>query len=195
VLWLFALTLFGSPAGELMNDAQTGTLEQWLMSGPRPVLMCVYRTLGGFLQSILFVLLVLVILILITGVHLNFTPIALIPITSVLLSAFGLGLGLAAYAMLVKRATVLISISQFLIFFLIAAPVDEVSGRLKALALLLPMASAAGMVRDLIARQSGITFSESVAVVANGLIYLCLGAMLLEFATRIAKKRGTIGNY
>jgi len=57
------------------------------------------------------------VLLLITGARLSFTPLLLLPITTVLLGGYGLGFAMASLALLFKRVQQLLGISWVLASF------------------------------------------------------------------------------
>ena len=86
-------------------------------------------------------------------------------------------------------------IVQFLLLFLLAAPLEESSGPMQAIRFLLPMLPSTGLLRDLMAREIGLDWPTYGLALLNGLFYLGIGLLVFHWAEKIAKSRGSLSGY
>jgi ABC-2 type transport system permease protein len=145
LLWTFTLSAYSSLSFGLMEEAQTGTLEQVFLTPYGPIPLFLVRNLAGLLSQGLMVFLVALTLMTLTGARLAFAPGVVLPFLVVLLGGYGLGFAMASLALLCKRVGQLLGLSQFLLLFLLQAPG-------KGPFLLLPLAPGAALAREMLAK-------------------------------------------
>jgi len=195
VLWTLALFAIGDLSWGLMNEAREGTLEQVFLSPYGPGRVYMARNVAGLLLTLGLNLSILALIMLLTGVRLDFSWSALAPLAAVLLGAYGLGFLLGALALLFKRIQAFLNLFQFVLMFLIMTPFEQLHGLFRVAGNLLPMTTGAGQLRALMAR--GEAFDPVVFGLGllNGFVYLMVGLWVFGRAVRAAKERGLLGGY
>ncbi|MDA0674740.1 MAG: ABC transporter permease, partial [Cyanobacteria bacterium] len=195
VLWTLVLYIINDIAIGLQSEAQTGTLEQVFLSpfgAPRVFLA---RAVASLALRLTLIVVIVVILMAITGSQLSFPPTLIFPLISLLTAGYGLAFAMGACALVFKRVQQVLGVFQFLLLFLLAAPVEEWQGALSWLRYLLPMLPSTGLLRDVMARDIGLNWGLWGLALANGLGYLALGLALFVWAERTAKRQGLLGGY
>ncbi len=195
VLWTLALFAIGDLSWGLMNEAREGTLEQVFLSPYGPLRVYLARSLANLAATLVLNLAVLLLLLGLTGARLAFSPPALLPLAAALLAAYGVGYGLGALALYFKRIQSFLNLFQFVMMFLIMTPFERLAAPGRLAGAVLPLAPAAGMLRDLLARGAPLDPGGLLLALANGLAYLLLGLGLLAAAIRVTKRRGLLGGY
>lgn len=195
VLWTLVLFIMGDIAGGLQNEAQTGTLEQLFLTPYGAPRVFLTRAAASLTIQLTLNFVVLVLIVLLTGSHLSFTPSFIPPFISVLLGAYGLAFTSGSLALLLKRVQQLLSIFNFSLLLLLSLPTETWTGAIRWLGYLLPMAPGAGLLRNVMARSEGLDWGLCLVALLNGLIYLCLGIFLFRLAERETKRRGRLGGY
>lgn len=195
VLWTLVLFICFDIASNLQVESQIGTLEQVFLSPFGASKVFLARALASLTLNLTLNLGILLIILALTGSRLYFSPSLLLPLGTVLLGAYGLALAMGSLALLLKRVQQLISLFQFALLFLIAAPTETWSGPLRIVGLLLPMTSGAGLLRDLMARGQSLNLGQFVLTLLNGMAYFALGLLIFRSSEREAKRRGILGGY
>lgn len=188
LLWTFALSAYNSLSFGLMEEAQTGTLEQVFLSSYGPIPLFLVRNLSGLLTQGLLVFLIAMVLTTLTGARLSFHPGVVLPFLAVLLGGYGLGFAMGSLALLYKRTSQLLGLSQFLLLFLLQAPGTGPF-------LLLPMAPGSSLARDMLAQGAPLDLWDLLVAFLNALLYLGLGLFLFGRAVHRAKKQGLLHGY
>jgi ABC-2 type transport system permease protein len=195
VVWTLILFINNDIAINLQLEAQTGTLEQIFLSpfgAPRVFLARAMASLGLRLLLILGILFLLMGL---SGSRLAFPPLLLLPLGSLLLAGYGLAFLMGAAALVFKRVQQVLGIFQFLLLFLLAAPLEESTGAMQHLRFLLPMIPSTGLLRDLMARGLPLDWLTYGLALLNGLAYFAAGLLVFRWAERTAKQRGSLSGY
>ncbi|MGK0619294.1 ATP-binding cassette domain-containing protein [Meiothermus cerbereus] len=176
------------------KEAQTGTLEQVFLTPYGPIPLLLVRNLAGLGTQLLLMGSIALVLLLITGARLSFTPLLLLPITTVLLGGYGLGFAMASLALLFKRVQQLLGISQFLLIFLLQYPLEG-SGWLAKLGYFVPLVPGADLTRQMMAKEAALDWNLLGLALLNGLAYLALGIVVFSRAVQAAKRRGLLFGY
>lgn len=192
--WLWSLTIFAlsNTATMVQGESIAGTLEQVYMAPHSPVRVFVTRAAASMGINVATSLVLLGILLLLTGRRLDFPILLVVPLATVVLSAYGLGLALGGLALVFKRVGRVVNLSQFFLLFLVFVPVEEQAG---IAASLLPIAPGAALLRELMARQQGLDPALTAGAVVGGLLYFGIGTLLFRTADRAARKRGLLAQY
>ena len=195
--WLWTVLIFAlaNIAVDLQSEALTGTLEQLSLSQHGLTRLILIRALASLTFNIATTLTLLGSMLLLTGRRLSFPPDAVLPLAAVLCGAYGLALGLGALSLLFKRVQNLVQIAQFLLLFLVMAPVETFDGLARVLGLLLPVAPAAAVLRGLMAHGQPLDLGLFAVAAVNGLVYLAGGVWLFQRAERLARRRALLGQY
>ncbi|MDJ0707066.1 MAG: ABC transporter permease [Leptolyngbyaceae cyanobacterium MO_188.B28] len=195
VLWSLSLFIMGNIAGELQQEAQTGTLEQLFLSPIRAAQLLIIRALANLAPQLVINLAILILIMAITGNWLSFSLFALPPLITVLLSAYGLSLVLGSLALLFKKVQQVLAVFQFLLFFMLMAPMETWTGPSYLLGWLLPITPSAGLLRNVISYGAPLDWILVLLALLNSALYLGLGLLLFHWAERKAKKYGGLGGY
>jgi len=195
VLWTLALFIIFDIAANLQIESQIGTLEQVFLSPFGAANVFLARALAGLTLNLTLNLGILLIILVLTGSRLYFPPSLLLPLVSILLGAYGLAFAMGSLALLLKRIQQLLSLIQFALLFLIAAPTETWQGPLRILGFLMPMTAGAGILRNLMARGQSLEPLPVFLALLNGLVYFSLGLGIFRACEREAKRRGILGGY
>lgn len=195
VLWTLVVFIVADIAFGLQIEAQTGTLEQVFLSPFGTLRVFLTRAIASLTLRLLLMTCVLLLTIVLTGRHLHFPPSLLLPLITVLLGAYGLAFMMGALALLFKRIQQILGLVQFALLFLLTVPTETWKGPLQVLRLVLPMTLGAGGLRDLMAHNQSLNFSQFALALLNGLSYLILGLLVFRWAERKAKRQGILGGY
>lgn len=195
VIWTLVLYIVNDIANNLQIEAQTGTLEQVFLSpfgAPRVFLA---RAIASLSLRILLIAIVLGLIILITGSRIAFPVALLLPLFTLLLSAYGLAFFIGSFALVFKKVQQLLGIFQFVLLFLLAAPTEDFTGSARVAANIMPILPSVGLLRGLMARGESLDFGMWAIALANGLIYFLLGTLVFRWAEGKAKRQGSLGGY
>jgi ABC-2 type transport system permease protein len=144
---------------------------------------------------LLLILGILFLLMGLSGSRLAFPPLLLLPLGSLLLAGYGLAFLMGAAALVFKRVQQVLGIFQFLLLFLLAAPLEESTGAMQYVRFLLPMIPSTGLLRDLMARGLPLDWLTYGLALLNGLAYFAAGLLVFRWAERTAKQRGSLSGY
>ncbi|MCU0570576.1 MAG: ABC transporter permease [Oculatellaceae cyanobacterium Prado106] len=195
VLWSLVLFIMGDVSGGLQNEARTGTLEQLFLSPYGASRLFLVRAIASLFIQLMTNLVILIIIIVITRTQLAFPPTLVIPLICVLMGAYGLAFTVGSLALIFKQVQQLLSILQFGLLLLLAAPTESWTGQLRWLGWVLPMTPGAGLLRDLMARGLPLNPERVAIALTNGIFYLGLGMLLFRWAEKITKRQGKLGGY
>ena len=195
IIWTLVLYIVNDIATSLQLESQTGTLEQVFLSpfgAPRVFLA---RAVASLTLRLLLILVVLGLIVSITSSQLAFPPILLLPLSTLILSAYGLAFFIGSFALVFKRVQQLLGLFQFVLLFLIATPTEGWTGGARVVANLLPILPSTGLLRGLMARGERLDWEMWAIALANGLIYFAIGILVFRWAERKAKRQGSLGGY
>jgi ABC-2 type transport system permease protein len=195
VLWTLVIFIINDIALGLQVEAQTGTLEQVFLSpfgAPRVFLA---RAIASLTLRLTLILGILLIIMALTGSRLHFPPVLFLPLTAMVLAAYGLAFIMGSCSLLFKQIQQLLGLFQFVLLFLLATPTETWTGAARVASFLLPMIPSANLLRDLMARQMALAPLAIALAFANGVAYFTLGFLVFRWAERRAKRRGAIGGY
>ncbi len=195
IAWMLVLGIFSGVAGEIEQEAKIGTLEQVVLSDRSFLAVTVVRVLANLSINVLITLSVLVCILLLTRSSFHITPAVLPSVGLLVLGTTGLGLMMGALALLMKKATALIGLSQFMLLFLVFF--QKRDGSQQALQWLdfAPLSSAASLMRQILATGYQPTAADHLLPAVNAVVYLAIGCVLFQMALRKAKRNGTLGHY
>lgn len=195
VISILVISVLSTTSSNLEQEASTGTLEQIFLSPFRSLTVFVIRALASLSLRLAIVGLSLGAILLITGTQLQFPPLLLLPLTTLILSAHGLAFAVAGLVLVLKRVSQVLGAVQFGLFFLLGSPVETLTGVGRALAFCAPMTPSAGLLRDLMARNLPLNWTLFGIAALNALVYLSLGLVCFARAERSAKLRGLLSGY
>ncbi len=195
VIWTLVVYIVNDIATNLQIEANTGTLEQVFLSpfgAPRVFLA---RAIASLTLRLFLILGVMAIIIAMTGSKIAFPPILLLPLFTLLLSAYGLAFFIGSFALVLKKVQQVLSMFQFVLFFLLATPTEDWTGPARIVANVLPILPSNGLLRDLMARGEGLDWNGWAIALLNGIVYFTIGTLLFRWAEGQAKRQGTLGSY
>ncbi len=195
VIWSLVLYIVNDIATNLQMEARTGTLEQLFLSpfgAPRVFLA---RAIASLTLRSLLTLIVLLIIMAITGSRIAFPLTLLLPLTTLLLGAYGLAFFIGSLALVLKNVQQLLSLFQFFLFFLLAAPTEDWTGPARLIINMMPILPSTGLLRDLMAREQPLDWRGWAIALVNGLVYFTVGTLLFRWAEGKAKRQGSLGSY
>lgn len=195
VIWSLVLYIVNDIATNLQMEASTGTLEQVFLSPFGAPRVFFARAIASLTLRFLLILLVLTIITAITGSQLSFPPILLLPLSALLIGAYGLAFLIGACALVFKKVQQLLSLFQFLLFFLLATPTENWTGPARVLANMLPILPSTGLLRDVMAREQSLDWGIWAIALTNSLIYFAIGTLLFRWSENKAKRQGSLGRY
>lgn len=194
-VWMLMMAATSDMGWQIQNEAQNGTLEQVMLVPWSSRLVFLVRGVMAIAAFLVPCALIIVGLIALTHAHFVWTPVALVPTALVLATAWGLGLLVASLGLLIKRVGQMMQIIQFLLLFLIIAPLATLAGTVwHMVAMVVPLTAQVTLLRDLL---NGAPVSHWVWVEAlvNFGVTMALGLWLFGGADRLARRRGILGHY
>lgn len=182
-------------AGNVMREAQWGTLEQLFMS-PYGIgrVMAVKSAFNVTFSSVIGLVL-LGIMLLTTDRALTVDVLTVVPLLVVtILSAVGIGFAFAGLSLLYKRIENVSQLMQFAFIALVAAPA-RVDGWVLAA---LPLSHGSGLLT--LAMTEGVRLwefpvADLLLLFGNGLAYLAAGYAVFHLFVRRARRLGVMGHY
>lgn len=195
VIWSLVLYIVNDIATNLQAEARTGTLEQVFLSPFGAPRVFFARAIASLTLRLCLILIVIAIITTITGSQLSFPPLLLLPLSTLLFGAYGLAFFIGSVALVLKNVQQLLSLFQFFLFFLLAAPTEDWTGLAKTISNVMPILPSTGLLRDLMARDVGLDWHGWAIALANGLFYFALGTLLFRWAEGKAKQQGSLGSY
>ena len=114
MIWTLVLYIVNDIATSLQLEANTGTLEQVFLSPFGAPRVFFARAIASLTLRFLLMLIVLGLIIAMTGSRLSFPPMLLLPLATLLLSAYGLAFLMGSFALVLKKVQQLLSVFQFL---------------------------------------------------------------------------------
>jgi ABC-2 type transport system permease protein len=195
ILWTLMLFIMGDVAGGLQDEARTGTLEQMFLTPYGAARVFVIRAIGSLTIQLTLNIIIVVAIMWVTGSKLAFPPILVPPFVTALLGAYGLAFAVGSLTLVFKQVQQLLSILQFGLLLLLAAPTETWTGGLRIVGWLLPIAPAAGLLRDVMARGLPLDDMRMAIASVNGIFYFALGILLFRWAERLTKRQGKLGGY
>jgi ABC-2 type transport system permease protein len=194
-LWTLIIFINNDIAINLQLEAQTGTLEQLFLSPFGASRVFLARAFASLVLRLFLLMVVLLLLMGLSGSRLAFPPILLLPLASLLMAGYGLAFLMGAAALVFKRVQQVLGIFQFLLLFLLAAPLEESTGMMQYLRFVLPMLPSTGLLRDLMARGSSLDWFTYGLAWLNGMAYFAIGLFVFRWAEATAKQRGSLSGY
>jgi ABC-2 type transport system permease protein len=198
-IWIICATVTSSIARAVVQEARTGTLEQLFLTGRRPGLILLGRSVGLFFDYGARGLLMGGVLAAGLGVLRPLPPLAVLAFGLTALGAGGLGFTLAGLALVHKQVEGLITLTWQMLVFFTGALAPLTHPVLALLAKLLPLSWGIASLRAMLVHGAG---SESLwrsgelpGLLLNTAFYVTLGAALFAWGQKRARTLGTLGHY
>lgn len=193
-VWTFALSGYSTLAWGLMEESETGTLEQLYMSPFGFGSISLFIVISDFLINLIWNIPWLFLMMITTG---KFLQIDLLTITPLLIlslaSIYGIGFIMGGLGLVYKRIQSLFQILQFVFIGFIAAPVDKVP-----IFKLLPLSLGTKLIRDNMVDGISIfkmSLTDISILIFISFFYFFLGFYIFKLCEKIAKDRGFLGHY
>ena len=201
IIWFYAAIALGGMSRSLVEEAQTGTLEQMFMSpAPTPIIILA-RAASSFVVATLMLLLVVTSLVFTLNIHIPLRWEALPVFFLTLASLTGMGFMMAGAALVFKQVDQLTNLVENLLLFLggTILPIHLLPEALGRFASILPTTHGIILLRQvtLEGMSLGQTWHDGVLawLLINAAVYLTLGWAVFRLCERIAKARGSLGQY
>ncbi|MCL4455759.1 MAG: hypothetical protein M1157_09080, partial [Deinococcus sp.] len=191
-VWTLITIIFDDIALTLSEEAMTGTLEQVFLTPHGITRLFGFRTLASLGINLIILAIILFILMLLTGSWLAFPPVLVLPLSAIITGAFGLAYALGSLALLFKRVRQVIILSEILLLLIVMTPVENLGGASRTIGFLLPFTPGLALLRSLMANEQPFDAGLFAIALANGLVYLAVGVLLLRRAVAVARHRGLV---
>ncbi len=192
-IWTIMLIAYSSVAYAISSDATKGTLEQICMSSLGLHSVVIVRSIANLFLNIIFCFLLLVVIMSTTGYWLNLNLISLIVIILIgIFSIFGISLILGGLAVIFKQINSFLNIVQYLLICLVVFDLTPLAS------MLLPFRPAINMIYDITKGGNNLlSFSllDYTCLILNSAIYFIIGLLIFNYCSKIAKKKGLLGQY
>jgi len=199
--WMYVVAVLGDLAFGLRAEMSAGTLEQLAMS-PAPVgLLLTARVIVNIIVTTIEVILMAILVLVIFDIHINWSidvlPILLLTLVGVL----GFGFMIAGVVLIFKQIESFINLFNNLLAFLNGTflPVSAMPGWLAAIAMAIPSTSGIIVIRKLMLDGKSLTDTwrdgSLVGLAINSVCYLLIGWIIFVVCERVAKRRGSLGQY
>ncbi len=195
IVSILVISVLATTSTTLEQEASTGTLEQIFLSPFPSLTIFILRAIASLSLRLVIVTISLGAILLITGTQLQFPPLMILPLMTLILSAYGVAFAVAGLVLVVKRVSQVLGAVQFGLFLLLGSPVETMTGIGQTIAFLAPMTPSAGLLRDLMARDLPFNGSLFAIALLNALVYLGLGLFCFAYSERMAKQRGLLSGY
>lgn len=195
-VWILMMAATGDMGWSIQNEAQNGTLEQVMLLPWPSVVVFLVRALMAIVGFLLPMLVVVAGLLYITGVEFSWRLSALLPMMMTLTTAWGLGLIVAAIALVFKRIGQVLNMIQFLLLFVIMIPMASHQGMLwHLMGMVVPFAAEVSLLHQLLGSSGATTGWLWVDSLVNTALFMGLGVWLFWQSDRLSRTRGILGHY
>lgn len=195
-LWTIMYMAYQDTAYSITNDSSTGTLEQISMSNLGLESVLITRSIANILINMAICFIVLLAIMNSTGYYLKGNLIAIVPPICIgIFSIMGIGLIFGGLALIFKRIKAILNIVQY---FLIALVFPTEIGSEALSNLLIPFRPSINNVYSIVLGKislGDLALTDYLFMIVNSLIYLAIGAFFFKECTKIAKKKGLMGQY
>ncbi|WP_114747196.1 ABC transporter permease [Falsibacillus pallidus] len=180
----------------IVREAQHGTLEQLFLAPVGISSILIIRSVVTFFYQIIMMLVILEVIMLLTGKHLNMSFAIIIPLITTYLTSIGIGFLITSIAVVSKRISQFLDLLQFVFLFLVMIPFTDFKGPFQWIAILVPYAPSSGWLRDvMIHNRMGTPLIVMVGGILNGILWLSLGLFIFKRCVKVAKRRATLSHY
>lgn len=195
-LWTIMMMVYSDVAYGITNDASRGTLEQLSMSDMGLHSILIMRSIANMLIYVLICFVLLVIIMATTNYWLHINIISmLLPIIMGIFSILGISLILGGLALIFKKVQSFLNIIQYFLIGLVIPGPYSLNAVTSAL---LPFRPSIRMIY--LSMFKGISFFDFplydyVIMIANSAAYLAVGLFIFNQCTKVAKRKGLLGQY
>ncbi len=201
IITFYGMETLSNMSWSLMNEAQSGTLEQMYMSPAPSQLIVLGRSLSSLVSATIQLIVMLAVLLPLSGVRFTFTLDALVVLLITLVGLLGFGYLMGGLTLIFKQIGPLANIIQNLTLIANGTflPVALMPAWLAFAAKLIP--STLGIIALREAVLEGQTLADLAAsgslwvLTAHSLLFFVFGWFLFAVCERIARRRGSLGQY
>ncbi len=185
----------------LLGEMQSGTLEQMYLSPLPSWLLTIGLQVASIVEAAISALLLYLFIDLIVQVTIPLRWAALLPLVLLVLGSVGYSLILGGLTLLFKRLEILKELFQVavLIFGGVLVPLDRMPGWMATIARFLPLTPGIEVLRKILLEEISLgTLAGDgtlLWLVGSAAAYLALGIAIFRWCERIARRRGTLGQY
>ena len=185
----------------LLGEVQSGTLEQMYLSPLPSWLLTIGLQVASIVEAALSALLLYLFIDLVVLVAIPLRWAALLPLVMLVLGSVGYSLILGGLTLLFKRLEILKDLFQtvVLIFGGALVSLERMPGWMATIARFLPLTPGVEVLRKTLLDQVSLgTLAGDgtlLWLVGSAAAYLLLGIVIFRWCERIAKRRGTLGQY
>lgn len=191
ILWSFASSTYQSASSSIVQDTQTGVLEQLFLCPDGFIKLMSARVLAGTLFGIVVLVVLALLAMTLTGNWLEMSfPLLFLSLFAGAPALVGVGFAMSGMALVFKRIETLAMMLSIAFMGLVALnglPLGPTS--------LLPFTPAVSLARMLALDGTLPSLVNVVIVASNSMIYLILGLMVFRVCERHAKRKNLIGMY
>ena len=201
LVWYYAAFAISGMSGSLTDEASTGTLEQLYMSPVPTWLVFVGKVIATFLSGTALVAIVGVILWMILPVTLPLELAALLPFALTMVGLFGFGYAIGGLTLVYKQISSVRGLLTNVLLFLNGAllPVNHFPAWLETIAVFLPTTQGIIVLRKVVIDDMSLIAvwedGSMLFLAVQSVLFLAAGWALFNVGERVAKQRGTLGQY
>lgn len=201
IVWLYARIVIMSTSGDLVGEAQEGTLEQMYMSPAPAEILALGRTLATLIVTTLMVFLISCVLVFLLGIHIPLRWESIPVLFLTLVGLFGFTLMLGGAALVFKQIEALADLFQNLLLFLTGSllPINRFPDWLAAISRTLPITQGIDVLRNVTlggqSLASAWTNGSLPWLVIHSLLYLVAGWIIFKWCEKVAKQQGSLSHY
>ena len=201
LLWFYAAFAISSMSSGITGDASIGTLEQLYMSPMPTWLVFVGRVIATFVKGTVMVALLGIVLAMVLPVTLPLELAALPPFALTMVGLFGFGYAIGGLTLVFKQIGSVNNLLTNVLLFLNGAllPVHHFPPWLETVAVFLPTTQGIIVLRKVVVDGASLIAvwedGSMVFLAVQSVLYLAVGWALFNVGERVAKRRGTLGQY
>lgn len=185
----------------LTLEGRSGTLEQMYMSPVHPALIFIGASISTIVSSTLMIAAMTLFITLVCSIYLPLQLAALPVLIIILIGLIGFGLCIAGMALLYKNVAGLIDLIDNLLFYVSGSmlPIEQLPVWIQKIAHTLPTTEGIIVLRDVIFEGQTLRMlmhnGKLFFLVFNSVVYFLVGLLLFVYCEKIAKRRGSLGQY
>jgi ABC-2 type transport system permease protein len=185
----------------LLGEMQSGTLEQMYLSPLPSWLLTIGLEVASIVEAAISALLLYFFIDLVVQVAIPLQWAAVLPLVLLVLGSVGYSLILGGLTLLFKRLEILKELFQIvvLVFGGVLVSLERMPGWMATIARFLPLTPGVDVLRRILLEGASLGALAGdgtlLWLVGNALAYLALGIVVFRWCERIAKRRGTLGQY
>jgi ABC-2 type transport system permease protein len=201
LVWMYVIAALGDLTYGLRGEITSGTLEQLSMSQAPVWFLLIGRVITNLMITSLQVIVMGAVVLAVIDVPINFQPEALLALGITFIGVLGFGYIIAGAMLIFKQIESLNNLFNNALAFFNGTflPISAFPAWLASISMLLPSTLGIIVVRAI--TLDGKTLAETwqdgslVALTINSVVYLLVGLGVFMFCERIAKNRGSLGQY